>query len=510
MAFYNKTLCFDKNLCRTRDTSTAAIASCASYLSMKHPAVFSRTPESLLFSLSQLKAKKIFWHAYDTVPAYKQFVADHMQDKLPQKFGDIPVMSKANYIKKYSIKETLVHGILPHKGQIDTSTGTSGKPTKWVRSHKEMENVKSWIRVASKVALGDKPFIFCNMFALGPWATGMTSAYALTGKQLMLSIGPDNEKLYDALKDFGPEQRYVIAGYPPHMKKFVDNAPFDLKKYDITMVVGGEAMSENVHESMLAKGIKQVYSSYGASDIRINMGQQTEFEQELQKLCRKDSKFKEELLGTLEGTPLFFHYNPLLDYIEETDEGKLLFTDLDSDRVSPRVRYDLGDNGKVLKMSAIKDLLAKYKYTLTPRTNLPLICLYGRGDDALTFNGANIMYDDLERALVKIPGLYEKINRYAYNKFETKNLDNKLEFWLELKEGVSIKDLGADEEELNKRLIDALCEVNQDFKSQVAFLQNTSATNLRPQTLVYELGKSPMVQQSSHHKNKYVYDLPRD
>lgn len=495
------------NLSKTRDYITAKMAYAVSKASSYVPAIFSHTPEQALFLLSQVKANYIFWKAYKQVPAYKDFVNNHRNNELPKTFADIPVTSKVNYIKHYPMTQTLVFGQLPLQGQIDTSTGTSGTPTKWIRSHKEMEEVKSWIRIASQRALGDKPYLFCNMFALGPWATGMTSTYALTGTQLILSIGPDLDKLYDVLKDFGPEQRYVIAGYPPHMKKFVDNAPFDLRSYDITMVVGGEAMSENVYQSLINKGIKEVYSSYGASDLRINIGQQTKFEQELQRICQQDSNLKKELLGTTEGTPLFFHYNPLLDYIEEGKDGNLLFTDLDEHRASPRVRYDLGDKGKILKISTVVNLLKKHGYKLTPRTNLPLLCLYGRGDDALTFNGANLMYDDLERALAKIPGLYEKINRYAYNKFENKNLDQQLEFWIELKKDVSLNDVDATK--LNQEIIAQLSTINQDFKAQVEYLKNNKDSQLPfPTTYMYEFGKSPMVAQSGHHKNKYVYNMP--
>lgn len=511
-----KNLCLSNSVTNTgtlwkrRDVMIGTVAHMASVCSSWAPSLFSKTPENALLYLSQLKAKKIFWNSYNTVPAYKHFVEKNCPNTLPTMFDDIPVTSKANYIKQYPITQTLTYGKFPERGQIDTSTGTSGKPTKWIRGYREMENVKKWIRIASHTALGNKPFIFCNMFALGPWATGMTSAYALSGNQLVVSIGPDIEKMHELLKDIGTDHRYVIAGYPPHMKKLVETAPFDLREYDISIVVGGEAMSENVHKSILDKGIKAVFSSYGASDLRINIAQQTEFEQTLQKICRENPQFKKELLGTLDGTPIFFHYNPLLDYIEETKDGRLLFTDLDQERISPRIRYDLGDNGKILKVSAVQALIKKYRYDLAPRTNLPLICLYGRGDDALTFNGCNIMYDELDIAIAKIPGLYSKVNRYAYNKFETKTLDQQLDFWIELKKDVTIKDIGMSPEELNAQLITALAEINQDFKSQIIYIQNNKDSHLpEPCTFVYECGTSPMVPQSEHHKNKYVYDVPR-
>lgn len=498
-----------KTLFQFRDMTIGRLTNALSTVSLHFPSLFSHAPESALFFLSKLKAKKIFNHSYNNVPAYKDFINGKCPHGLPESLENVPHMSKSNYIKKYNIEQTLLFGRLPLQGQIDTSTGTTGKPTKWIRGHQEMENVKAWIRVASKAALGDKPYIFCNMFALGTWATGMTSAYALTGSQLMLSIGPDIDKLYDALIDIGPKHRFVIAGYPPHMKKFVENVPFNLNDYDITIVVGGEAMSENVYSSILKSGVKEVYSSYGASDLRINIAQQTKFEQKLQLLCKENQQFKKELLGSLEGTPIFFHFNPLLDYIEETEDGSLLFTDLDESRISPRVRYDLGDKGKVLKVSFVKELLKKYDSQLTPQTNLPILCLYGRGDDALTFNGANLMYDDLERALLKIPGFYEKINRYAFNKFENNNLDQQLEFWIELKKDIVIDEINVNSEALNQQLIEALCEINQDFKAQFEYIKQNKDSNLPlPITCIYENGKSPMVEQGPHHKNKYVYNMP--
>jgi phenylacetate-CoA ligase len=495
-------------LCKYPNIVMGNMAYVVAGISSRFPSFFSHTPECVLFSLSRLQAKKIFWNTYTAVPAYKDFIKNQCPESLPPTLDAVPVMSKSNYIKKYAIVQTLLKGKFPEQGQIDTSTGTSGTPTMWIRGHQEMKHVKNWIRIASETALGNDHYIFCNMFALGPWATGMTSAYALSGDQMVLSIGPDIEKLYQALQELGNKNKYVIAGYPPHMKKLVENVPFDLHDYDITMVVGGEAMSDNVYESIKRGGVKEIYSSYGASDLRINIGQQTQFEQQLQWFCKENQDFKQELLGSLEGTPIFFHYNPLLDYIEETKEGELLFTDLDSKRVSPRVRYRLGDRGRVIELSKVKRLLKKYNYPLTPRTTLPLICLYGRGDEALTFNGCNLMYDDLERALIKIPGLYSHVNRYAYNKYENKSLDQQLEFWIELKPNINLQELNIPLDELNQHIIDALGTVNQDFKFQIGCIEDNSEQSLiKPRTFLYKYGESPMVEQGPHHKNKYVYDL---
>lgn len=61
-------------------------------------------------------------------------------------------------------------------------------------------------------------------------------------------------------------------------------------------------------------------------------------------------------------------------------------------------------------------------------------------------------------------------------------------------------------ERLNELLIDALCQVNQDFKSPIEVIKNNKDSRLpMPTTLVREYGLSDMDEQGPHHKNKYVY-----
>jgi phenylacetate-CoA ligase len=70
--------------------------------------------------------------------------------------------------------------------------------------------------------------ILLNCFALGCWATGMNASMALADVAIFKSIGCDRQKLENSLKTFGTDYRYLIFGYPPFIKSFLDNTTLDM------------------------------------------------------------------------------------------------------------------------------------------------------------------------------------------------------------------------------------------------------------------------------------------
>src|SRR5204863_1767743 len=111
--------------------------------------------------------------------------------------------------------------------------------------------------------------LLLNCFALGPWATGMNVSMSLVDVGILKSIGPDQKKLENTLSLFGTGYRYLVFGYPPFIKSFVDTTALDLSQYHMDLVVGGEGISEGLRAHLL-KSFQSVISSYGASDLEIN------------------------------------------------------------------------------------------------------------------------------------------------------------------------------------------------------------------------------------------------
>src|SRR5262249_53569745 len=155
--------------------------------------------------------------------------------------------TKANYVKHYTIEDRCHGGRLPRRGVvIDESSGSSGVPNNWVRGASERASVRRLLRHGYTVAFGGKDLLVLNCFALGPWATGMNASMALADTCIMNSIGPDRQKLENTLTTFGARYRYLIPGYPPFIKDFLDTTDLDLSAYELHLAVGGEGISEGL------------------------------------------------------------------------------------------------------------------------------------------------------------------------------------------------------------------------------------------------------------------------
>lgn len=479
--------------------------------------------ESSLFKASQERANAIFWKAVSEVPAYQA----HLNGFHPQQFGQIPLTDKDSYIKKHSIEDTLLNGEVPYKGQSDTSTGSSGKPTTWIRGPKELKTVRTLINYATKVVKGDKPLFFINAFALGPWATGMTTAGAMVDRAIVHSVGPNADKILDFLEEFPkekyPDHHYVIAGYPPFMRDLILKAKernINLTKYDISAVVGGEACPDTLREMLLGGQEKtdqcfsQVFSSYGASDLDINIGYESPFELALRKACHENPAFAAEFYGPNEPVPMIFHYDPLNYYIETNDQQQLIFTCVRDDRVSPRIRYNLKDRGKVIPVSEVQALMKKYgiQLPIQPNTQLPLLLIWGR-EGTVNYRGAKVpaehLYDAIEQVKIDLVDIINtgkteekeilkgKVKNYAFNAVTDGNPS--VEIWIEMDDKQAVPE---DIESIRIKLLEELRKINKDFDFQ---MQNADKEHW-PSLKIFASGKAgPMSNQDPHRKKKYVF-----
>lgn len=480
--------------------------------------------EKTLKKASEQAAVAQYHTAKKEVPAYNAFIGKQK----PKMFSEIPITSKDNYIKP-AISEngpglTLYKGErIPTGSKNDTSTGTTGVPTQWFRGPKEQKAVEKLSSYAAAAFLGDVPYYFINGFALGQWASGLT-AFAATRNDPKATIsnpGMDVEKIYNAIVQAAqvvpPGSPIVVAGYPPHLKEVVDLAiaqGFDLAAHNIIGIVGGEAISEGQRELIVRQmdgneikrnGFSQCYSTYGASDLDINIGYEYNFEVELRKFCHdrnnpRSAALAAELFGNSGSIPMIFHYDPLNYHIETDENEHLIFTCTRNDRISPRIRYDLGDKGKVMPYSDIIATLKKHNVVLEnmPRTQLPFVFVWGRGDSMISYRGANVAPENLGEA-IRLAGLGETIEHFAFLQYED---EGKLitEIMIEQKnEGES------DWDAVLAQLIDQMKQINPDFKKQYEECLDNDA---KPKLRVFEPGTSPMAAQRErypHAKKKYIF-----
>jgi phenylacetate-CoA ligase len=443
------------------------------------------------------------------VPAYRAFLAEHGNPRvrlrgLDPDFSAIPPTDKESYVKRYSIEERCRGGRIPSAGVvIDESSGTSGAANNWVRGPEERKEVKQALQVAFHHLLGKDPIFFINAFALGPWATGMNVSMSLVDVAILKSVGPDVGKIEATLRTFGPKYKYVIAGYPPFLKTLVDSANVAWSTYDLMALFGGEGMSEGMRDYLLGKGFKRAYGSYGASDLEINIGVESDFTIELRRLLRRDEELAARLLRREHGVvPMVFQYNPIDYCIESNEAGELVVTLNRTANTSPKIRYNIHDLGHVVRMPEVERILREHGVGLSnlddSRTDLPLLFLYGRADAAVAYYGSKVTPADVEQVVFAMPELAARVNSFALVVSEDEQANKLLTIALELCEGGGPARNGV--EELRREVIERLKAGNQDFREAARFMPPEAVPRLE----LHAYGHGPFAQNDIRLKKHYV------
>jgi phenylacetate-CoA ligase len=458
--------------------------------------------QGFLAQVGKMGARAAYLKARNTCPAYRDFLSKMgYKEKKPWRLEALPEMTKENYVKKYSIEERCYGGAIPKAGVvIDESSGSTGMPNNWVRSAAERSDVKRILQLNYQLIYRDSGLILLNCFALGPWATGMNVSMSLVEMGILKSIGPDRLKLENTLETFGPKYRYLIFGYPPFIRSFIDETRLDLSRYQLDLIVGGEGLSESLR-SHLKQSARSVISSYGASDLEINIAVETALTIALRRLCLKDGALCRKLFGR-DTPPMIFQYNALDYTIETNKEHELLFTIGRQSGAAPKIRYNLRDSGGVFSFSSLSRILEKHGIvlsTLVPRYScLPLLFVFGRNDATVPFYGAKIYPADLERVINEDPVLSREICSFQLKVMEDEQLKNKLQVHLELSKDRA-DGLAAEIEKLQEKIFNGLIRVNQDFREVTKMFDRSQL-----QVFLHEYGTGPFAGRDIRIKNKYI------
>lgn len=457
--------------------------------------------QPLLERIGMLRAEAVYLKARRRCPAYQGLLreAGHAGGRR-WKLSGLPVMTKENYVKRYGMEARCYDGRLPAAGVvIDESSGSSGVPNNWVRSAAEREDVKRILQLNYQLIYGDSGCILLNCFALGPWATGMNVSMSLVDVGILKSLGPDQQKLENTLELFGPGYRYLLFGYPPFVKSFVDTTRLDLTRYHMDLIVGGEGITEAVRTHLL-RHFRTVISSYGASDLEINIGVETELTINLRRRCVEDRELSRALFGR-ETPPMIFQYNPL-DYVVETSaEGELLFTIGRQASAAPKIRYNLRDVGGTIRYKELERELAARGVSISGlaarRSRLPLLYVYGRSDLTVPFYGAKLYPSDVEEVIHAHPVLARHVNSFQLASYEDERMNHRLKVRLETARGGEAA--VPPPAELRDILFDGLCRYNQDFREVTKMFTRDCV-----EAEVYPFETGPFSGRDIRVKNKYV------
>jgi len=379
-----------------------------------------RTPPAVTDRLSRERALETARHAARRVPAYRQLLEGRPHDPARiRSLRDLPETDKVSYVDRWSLPDRCVDGRLPLRGTtIDESSGSTGTPYNWVRGAEERKHVRRMISFFARYTFGDQPLVVLNAFSMGAWATGMTTAIALEGNGLVKATGPQIDKILGTMRQLGTGFRYLIVGYPPFLKLLLDEgeaAGHPWADYEMHALLGGEGNSEALRDYLLRR-FRSVFSGYGATDVEIGLAAETPVCIGLRRLAAERPEVAQALFGESGRSPMVFQYNPLLHHIETNEKGELLFTVTRHATLSPKVRYNVHDEGGVMRDDELRRRLAVFDIRLEDlipgerrMVRMPYLYVFGRKDSTVSVMGANIYPGDIEAGIYAEPQLAEQV-----------------------------------------------------------------------------------------------------
>lgn len=448
--------------------------------------------------------------AYRKVPAYRRFLDERggypqvPVHGLTPDLSVIPEMDKETYIQRYSSADRCLGGVIPSRGvMVDESSGSSGKPTSWVRGWREREVSKHTLQMAYHSVLGGENAFVINAFALGAWATGLNVSMCLSEVTVMKSTGPDIDKIVHTIQEFGTAPSYIVMGYPPFLKTLADDPRIDWSRHDVSVAYGGEGMSESMRDYLL-RSFRDVYGSYGASDLEINIATENELTVTLRKLILERDDLRKALVWTDLGvTPMLFQYNPLAYYIETNELRELVITLARPTNISPRIRYNIHDVGHVLSYAELLGILDEHGVrgrlgSVRPRIQLPFLFHYGRSDMSIDYFGANVTPDSVREVLEGIDALAPVLHTFRLRSYEDEANDQRMSIEVELVAGAP-NDLDA--EAIRDETLGRLADMNRDFANAY---RNTASEEMHPELTIHPFGTGPFEGGQRKLKHQYV------
>lgn len=478
----------------------------------------SKSGAKMATTISPYAAAMQFRSAIKYVPAYTHLLHNaqttHKKGlSYEEQLKLLPETDKKNYINTYTLADRCIYGVIPMRdAEIDESSGSSGTPYNWIRGKAELTEMRRTLSRLATFMYGPN-IATINGFSMGAWATGTNVSMSLVRNGLLKSTGPDPEKMLSVFGLLGKDRTYVITGYPPFLLELIEYGKkqnFPWQDYYLIGIVGGEAMSETLRTRLLEYFVT-ITSAYGASDLDIGVACEFPLSTYIRQQAELNPALAEKLFGPSRRLPMLFQYDPLDYYVEQNDDGELIVTVNRPNALSPRLRYNVHDNGgkldfdhainicKQFGLDPIRDAPLPYA---GKHPRLPFLFISGRSDSTMSYLGANIYPEDVEQAIFGDATASEKdiIRNFAMELVENKDGQPRPCVHIELNDGHEASELN--NKEIKDRIVERLKHNSRDFKAAV--IEDPKAADIAVR--VHTINGGPFEGMNKRIKRKYIIE----
>jgi phenylacetate-CoA ligase len=427
----------------------------------------------------------MYREAVARVPAYRAFLTEKT-GSVPavgtlDEFARLPFMNKADYIMKHPVPDLCMDGSPACAHLWLRSSGTSRKPFFWPRRYEDERNMPRGVGslFGAYVSPEAQPTLIVVGLALGPWGTGMQTAYIFRTLAhevpglAVVSPGLQNESILECLERLSPlYKQTLLLSYPPFAKTVLEEAVrrgINLSALNLRVMVGGEGITETYRERMWSllgrseRELDSVWSLYGSTDFG-NAGFENALTIAIRRLVVRRG-LAQAVFGEPD-IPMLFQQVPSPIHFEVVN-GELVVSRLQG---IPLIRYRTGDHVVILSKA---ELLARLNRAgcdaeqmvrdaglPVPDWDTPMVALYGRIDQSVFFYGAKINPEQLKTAL-EAPALESVFNgRFLMRGVESAEGNPMLEVSLEASDALQRADL----DEVAETLALELEKVQSEFR----------------------------------------------
>jgi phenylacetate-CoA ligase len=366
-------------------------------------------------------ALPLFQEVAQSVPAYRQFLADHgihpADIRTMEQFQTLPLLNKENYINRFPLPMLCHNGQLSACNMVAVSSGSTGQPTFWPRRLEDELKIAERFEQVFKFSFqaDRKNTLAVVCFALGTWVGGIYTANCcryLAHKGYPVTVvtpGNNKDEIFRTVKDLGPHfEQVVLLGYPPFLKDVIDSGRaqgMDWSAFNIKLVMAGEVFSEE-WRTLMGERIRSdnpcfdSASLYGTADAGV-LGNETPLSIRIRRFLAENPEVARRLFGESR-LPTLVQYDPASRFFEVQD-GTLLFS---GNNGIPLIRYHIADQGGVIGYEEMLRFLAEAGFnpvddlvqsdgTCASVHPLPFVYVFGRSHFIVSYFGANIYPENI-------------------------------------------------------------------------------------------------------------------